>query len=32
VIVTVFFFGLFLALVDTGVSRIVDQVLRMFRP
>jgi preprotein translocase subunit SecE len=31
VIVTVFFFGAFLALVDTGVSRIVDQILQMFR-
>jgi preprotein translocase subunit SecE len=32
VIATVFFFGAYLALVDTGVSRIVDAVLQVFRP
>ncbi len=32
VIVTVFFFGLFLFFVDLGVSQVVDRVLRAFRP
>ena len=31
VIVTVFFFGIFLALVDLGVSHAVDQIFRWFR-
>jgi preprotein translocase subunit SecE len=32
VIVTVLFFGVFLFLVDRGVSHIVERVLRGFRP
>ncbi len=32
VIVTVFFFGVFLFLVDFGVSQVVEQVLKYFRP
>jgi preprotein translocase SecE subunit len=32
VIVTVFFFGLFLFFVDLGVSQLVDRVLKAFRP
>ena len=32
VIVTVFFFGFFLFLVDFGVSHVVERIIRTFRP
>jgi len=32
VIITIFFFGLFLFLVDFGVGRVVDQMFKIFRP
>jgi preprotein translocase subunit SecE len=32
VIVTVFFFGFFLFLVDFGVSHVVERVIKSFRP
>jgi len=32
VIITIFFFGLFLFLVDLGVGRVVDALFKSFRP